>query len=138
MIVYLNNLVKDLRSNKQESAMKEAEKWEELIKKIEDKDKELKKLNKELKSMKEDLEDKIKQKRDSLTDKEAEELILEKFYETINQHLEKYLNAEKKELTKIFENLWDKYKISLRQLRNERDEEVKKLEDFLEKLGYKK
>lgn len=88
--------------------------------------------------MKEDLEDKIKEKRESLTDKEAEELILEKFYETINQHLEKYLNAEKKELTKIFENLWDKYKISLKQLRNERDEEVKKLEDFLEKLGYKK
>jgi len=138
VIVYLKNLVKDLRSNKQESAIKEAEKWEKLIKKIEDKDKELKKLNKELKSMKEDLEDKIKQKRDSLTYKEAEELILEKFYETIMQHLEKYLNAEKKELTKIFENLWDKYKVSLKQLRNERDEEVKKLEDFLEKLGYKK
>jgi type I restriction enzyme M protein len=82
--------------------------------------------------------DKIKEKRESLTKEEAEELILEKFKETIMQHLEKYLNAEKKELTKIFENLWDKYKISLKQLRNERDEEVKKLEDFLEKLGYVK
>lgn len=88
--------------------------------------------------MKENLEEKITQKRGSLTEEEAEELILEKFYETIIQHLEKYLNAEKKELTKIFENLWDKYKISLKQLRNERDEEVKKLEEFLEKLGYKK
>jgi len=100
--------------------------------------KELKKLNKELRSMNENLEDKITQKRNSLTDKEAEELILEKFNETIKQHLEKYLNAEKKELTKIFENLWDKYKISLKQLREERDEEVKKLDEFLEKLGYVK
>jgi len=136
VINYLKDLVKDLRSSLQVQAIREAEKWEELIKKIEDKDKELKKLNKELRSMNENLEDKITQKRNSLTDKEAEELILEKFNETIKQHLEKYLNAEKKELTKIFENLWDKYKISLKQLREERDEEVKKLDEFLIKLGY--
>ena len=138
VINYLKDLVKDLRSSLQVNAIREAEKWEELIKKIEDKDKELKKLNKELRSINENLEDKITKKRNSLTDKEAEELILEKFNETIKQHLEKYLNAEKKELTKIFENLWDKYKISLKQLREERDEEVKKLDEFLEKLGYVK
>jgi type I restriction enzyme M protein len=138
VIDYLKKLVKDLRSSRQESATKEAKRWEELIKKIEAKDKKLKKLKKEPKSMKENIEDKIKQKRDSLTDKEAEELLLEKFNETIKQHLEKYLNAEKKELTKIFENLWDKYKVSLKQLREERDEEVKKLDEFLEKLGYVK
>jgi type I restriction enzyme M protein len=138
VINYLKDLVKDLRSSLQVHAIREAEKWEELIKKIEDKDKELKKLNKELRSINENLEDKITQKRNSLTDKEAEELILEKFNETIKQHLEKYLNAEKKELTKIFENLWDKYKVSLKQLREERDEEVKKLDEFLEKLGYVK
>jgi len=138
VIDYLKDLVKDLHSSRQESATKEAERWQELIKKIEAKDKELKKLNKELKSMKENIEDKIKQKRDSLTKEEAEDLLLEKFNETIKQHLEKYLNAEKKELTKIFENLWDKYKVSLKQLREERDEEVKKLDDFLEKLGYVK
>jgi type I restriction-modification system DNA methylase subunit len=50
----------------------------------------------------------------------------------------KYLNTEKKELTKIFENLWDKYKVSLNELKFERDLEVKKLEEFLEKLGYLK
>ena len=136
VIDYLKDLVKDLRSSRQEAAIKEAEKWEELIKKIEDKDKELKKLNRELRLINENLEDKITQKRNSLTEEEAEELLLEKFNETIKQHLEKYLNAEKKELTKIFENLWDKYKVSLKQLRNERDEEVKKLDDFLGKLGY--
>jgi len=138
VIDYLKDLVKDLRSSRQESATKEAKRWEELIKKIEFKDKELKKLNKELKSMKENIEDKIQQKRDSLTKEEAEDLLLEKFNETIKQHLERYLNVEKKELTKIFENLWDKYKVSMKQLREERDEEVKKLDDFLKKLGYVK
>jgi len=61
-----------------------------------------------------------------LKEQEAKELILEKFNETIKQYFEKYLNAEKKGLTKIFENLWDKYKVSLGQLRKKRDEEVEK------------
>ena len=42
----------------------------------------------------------------------------------------------KKEIIKIFENLWDKYKVSLATLKEERDEETKKLDEFLEKLGY--
>jgi type I restriction enzyme M protein len=133
---YLKEIVKDLHYNGQESAIKEAKTWEELIEKIEVKDKELKKLNKELKSIKQDLQNKVTQKRNSLTEHEAKELLLEKFFDTINQYLEKYLNTEKKELLKIFENLWDKYKISLKQLKSERDVEVNKLDWFLNKLGY--
>ncbi|MCM8805629.1 MAG: type I restriction-modification system subunit M [Candidatus Omnitrophica bacterium] len=79
---------------------------------------------------------KIDQKRNSLTEQEAKELLLEKFNQTIKQYLEKYLNAEKKELIKIFENLWDKYKISLVAIKQERDEEIRKLDEFLRKLGY--
>jgi len=50
--------------------------------------------------------------------------------------LEKYLNAGKKELIKIFERLWDKYSVSLEQLKEERDEEVRKLDEFLKRLRY--
>ena len=81
-------------------------------------------------------EGKIDQKRNSLIDEEAKELLLEKFYELIDEQLNKYLNAEKKEIIKIFEKLWDKYNISLRELKQERDEEVKKLDEALEKLRY--
>jgi len=81
-------------------------------------------------------EGKIDQKRNSLTEQEAKKLLLEKFYELIDEQLNKYLNAEKKELIRIFEKLWDKYKVSLRELTQERDEEVKKLDKFLTKLGY--
>lgn len=132
---YLKKIVKDLRSNTQESAIKEAKKWEELIEKIKNKNNEIKQLNKDLKSI--NLESKVTQKRESLTEQEAKELLLEKFYEVIKQHLEKYLNTEKKELTKIFENLWDKYHVSLMQLKAERDEEVKNLDEYMEKLGYR-
>ena len=135
---YLKDIIKDLRSSGQESGNKEAKKWEELLEKIEIKNKELKNQNKELKLINQKLENKVTQKRNTLTEQEAKELLMEKFYETMKQYLEKYLNAEKKNLTKIFENLWDKYKVSLNELKTQRDLEVKKLEEFLEKLGYMK
>jgi type I restriction enzyme M protein len=135
---YLQDIVKELRLTNQEYAVKEAQKWEELSKKIESKEKELKNLGKELRAINQDLNIKIEEKRNSLTEQEAKELLLDKFYLTIKQHLEKYLNTEKKELTKIFENLWDKYKVSLNELKFERDLEVKKLDEFLERLGYVK
>lgn len=133
---FFKEIVKDLRSSCQESAIKEASKWEDVIRKIDAKDKELKKLKKELKLKNQTLENKIKQKQDALMDDDAKKLLMEKFYENIRQQLEKYLNAEKKELIKIFENLWDKYKVSLEQLKAERDEEVKKLNQFLTQLRY--
>ena len=133
---YLKEMIKDLSSSGQESAIKEASKWGNVIRKIEDKDKELKKLNKELKLINQILENKVNQKREALTEEEAKELLLEKFYEIIKQYLEKYLNAEKKELIRIFENLWDKYKVSLEQLKVEREKEVKKLDEFLTQLRY--
>jgi len=133
---YLSEIIKDLRTFGQESSIKEAKKWEDLSERIKHKNNQLKKLNKELKSI--NLEDKIAQKRDALIEQEAKELLLEKFFDTINQYLAKYLNTEKKELVKIFENLWDKYKISLKQLKSERDVEVNKLDWFLNKLGYGK
>ena len=71
-----------------------------------------------------------------MTQEEAKVLLLEKFKETIKQGLEKYINAEKKELIKVFEKLWDKYKISLKQLIAERDKETEKLNEFLRMLNY--
>ena len=133
---YLKEIVNDLRKTNGESALKEATKWENLIERIDKKEKELKKLRKELKDKEKGLEIMTEHKRESLNEDEARELLLEKFYGVIEQQLEKYLNAEKKELIKIFENLWDKYKVSLAELVRERDAEVKKLNEFLLRLGY--
>jgi type I restriction enzyme M protein len=116
--------------------LKERSKWENLISRIEKKEKELKKFRKELKDKEKELEDKIGRKREALSDEEAKEILLEKFYELINEQLDKYLNAEKKEIIKISENLWDKYKVSLKELKQERDEEVRRLDEFLGKLRY--
>ncbi len=71
-----------------------------------------------------------------LTDDEAKQLILRKLYDLANSELNRYLNAEKRALIRVVENLWDKYAVSNRELETERGERLKKLDGFLEGLGY--
>lgn len=71
-----------------------------------------------------------------LTDEEARALILKKLYDLANTELQRYLNAEQRTLTRAIENLWNKYAASSRTLESERDQTLKTLDGFLERLGY--
>lgn len=71
-----------------------------------------------------------------MTDVEAKTLILKKLYDWVKEQLTRYLNAEKRALIAIVENLWDKYAVSSRELETEREETLKTLDTFLSKLGY--
>ena len=71
-----------------------------------------------------------------LTEVEAKTLILKKLYDLANQELNRYLNAEKRQLIQIVENLWDKYAVSNRVLESKRTESLKALDGFLVRLGY--
>ena len=71
-----------------------------------------------------------------LTEEEARRLILKKLYDLARNELSRYLNAEKRGLIAVVENLWDKYAVSSRELEAERAETLKKLEGFLQSLGY--
>jgi type I restriction enzyme M protein len=71
-----------------------------------------------------------------LTEAEAKALILKKLYDLANQELNRYLNAEKRRLIQVVENLWDKYSVSSRALESGRTETLKELGGFLKGLGY--
>lgn len=73
---------------------------------------------------------------EQLTEEEARRLILKKLYDLASNELNRYLNAEKRRLIALVENLWDKYAVSFRQLESERAETLKTLEGFLKGLGY--
>jgi len=133
---YLNETIKDLKLSKNISAEAELEKMQDLLKRIESKEKEIKTLRKNMTELEKQIEQKVRDKRKTITEEEAKEIILDKFLSDAITHLLKYLNAEKKEAIKIFENFWDKYKKSLSELIKERDEEVRKLNEFLKGLGY--
>ncbi len=71
-----------------------------------------------------------------LTEEESRRLILKKLYDRAYHELNRYLNAEKRELILIVENLWDKYAVSSRELESERTQTLKELDGFLSGLGY--
>ena len=71
-----------------------------------------------------------------LTEAEARELILKKIYDLVTNELNRYLNAEKRRLIAVVENLWDKYAVSSHELEAERTETLKTLDGFLKALGY--
>nr|QNO45972.1 hypothetical protein EBOGGPCF_00017 [Methanosarcinales archaeon ANME-2c ERB4]QNO46076.1 hypothetical protein FAKCHJAF_00013 [Methanosarcinales archaeon ANME-2c ERB4]QNO48849.1 hypothetical protein LEJCPHKL_00018 [Methanosarcinales archaeon ANME-2c ERB4] len=73
---------------------------------------------------------------DQLTEEESRRLILKKLYDIARQELNRYLNAEKRGLVQVVENLWDKYAVSSRELESERTETLKTLDGFLKGLGY--
>jgi type I restriction enzyme M protein len=71
-----------------------------------------------------------------LTEADARRLILKKLYDLAHNELNRYLNAEKRGLIGVGENLWDKYAVSSRELERERTETLKTLDGFLRGLGY--
>ncbi|MFZ2956989.1 MAG: type I restriction-modification system subunit M [Candidatus Ozemobacteraceae bacterium] len=73
-----------------------------------------------------------------LTEEQAKDLILKKLYDFIDRELTRYLEAEKRRLIQLVENLWDKYAVSSRALEAERAETLKTLDGFLAGLGYLK
>ncbi len=54
----------------------------------------------------------------------------------MSSELNRYLNAEKRGLIAVVENLWDKYAVSSRELESERGETLNTLDGFLKGLGY--
>ena len=71
-----------------------------------------------------------------LSEEEARRLILKKLYDLANTELNRYLNAEKRGLIHMVENLWDKYAVPTRKMESERTETLKMLDGFLKGLGY--
>jgi type I restriction enzyme M protein len=71
-----------------------------------------------------------------LTGAEAKTLILRKLYDLATRELERYLNAEERDLIRGAENLWDKYSVSIRAMESNRIETLKGLDRYLEGLGY--
>ncbi|NUM36785.1 MAG: type I restriction-modification system subunit M [Candidatus Brocadiae bacterium] len=85
------------------------EKLEEITKKEED----VKKNKKAFKDKEKEIQSKIEAKKQSFTKEEAERLILQKFFDSIQKEMRRYLNTEKKKIVG-----------------------VKQLEEYLEKLQY--
>ncbi|SDX54795.1 type I restriction enzyme M protein [Lutibacter oricola] len=72
----------------------------------------------------------------TITPEESQKLILKKHLDTINNQLQRYLNAEKRMLVGEYENLWDKYAVSAESIENSRKDTMTDLNEFLTALNY--
>lgn len=71
-----------------------------------------------------------------ITPEESKTLILKKLFDLINDELTRYLNAEKRATVAAFENLWDKYAVSTREIEAQRERTANELNRYLTELGY--
>lgn len=71
-----------------------------------------------------------------ITPEECKTLILQKHNNLVQQELLKYMNAEKRKLLTDTEKLWDKYKVTSKELENKRQDSLDKLNMFLTDLKY--
>ena len=73
-----------------------------------------------------------------LSETDARRLILKKIYDIARTELDRYLNAEKRVLVRVVENLWEKYAVSVESINADRAATIETLDAFLCGLGYRK
>jgi hypothetical protein len=63
-------------------------------------------------------------------------LILGQMYSRLSDGLTTYLTRSRQELISLFENWWEKYRVSMREIEAERNEAKDRLDTYLRELGY--
>jgi type I restriction enzyme M protein len=133
---YLKEQITGLGSAGTDSAQKEQSSLAALLASLENTEKKVKALRKSINKAKENLDQQVEVKRKTFAEGEARQLILQKFRDTARDKMYQYLNAELKRLIGVFENLWDKYRVSFDDISLARNESVKGVVGSLDSLGY--
>lgn len=74
--------------------------------------------------------------RSKITEAEAKKLILARLKATLHDHYGGYLREYQRSLVTEIEKLWDKYAVTAKTILADRDQQAKKLDQFLKELGY--
>lgn len=106
------------------------------LEKIVGKQKALRQIRKEIKEKNEQLVERVKKAISSISEHEAERMMMKKLEDSSLAVLSSYLTETKQKIIAYFENLWEKYGIDVRILEKERDSQARELNRYLEELGY--
>ena len=71
-----------------------------------------------------------------LSEAQAAELLLTILHDDMRAIVERYITQQRQQIIAAVENWWDKYKVTLTEIEQERDAAAKELRRFLEGLGY--
>lgn len=73
---------------------------------------------------------------DNLTPESATDLLLIILHHDMQAIVKRYMDAHRKQIVAAFENWWDKYRVTLTEIEDKRDEAARTLEGFLVRLRY--
>lgn len=90
----------------------------------------------ELRTLRANFTERLEEARSKLRPELETGLVLDVFRNDIVSELEQRVTAGRQDIASTFENWWDKYKVTLRDIAAERDAANERLENFLEELGY--
>ena len=57
-------------------------------------------------------------------------------HDDMKRIVERYISAQRQQIVAVFENWWDKYKVTLTEIERDRDAAAGQLQQFLKGLGY--
>lgn len=129
------NKIDELEGFIEENEAKIAE-IEELLEPYKEIVKQLKEAKAKLKILKNELVKRLEAARAALTDEDCRDLVLAIFKDGLIAQLERYVTAHRQQVIAAVENWWDKYRVTLQDIEAERDAAAKKLNQFLQGLGY--
>jgi type I restriction enzyme M protein len=96
----------------------------------------LKAVKKTLSERKKNFTDHLNMAVDGLADEDAEGLLLTILHNDMQVIFESYLANQRKQIVAEFENWWDKYRVTLTEIEDKRDEAANALQKFLIGLRY--
>ena len=73
---------------------------------------------------------------DGLSAEQAADLLLTILHNDMRAIVERYIAAQRKAIVAAFENWWDKYQVTLTEIKGKRDAAAQALRGFLRGLGY--
>jgi len=91
---------------------------------------------KTLQRLKADLLRRLDAARAALSADDCQRLVLDLAREDLNGYLERYVSAHRQQVVEAFENWWDKYRVTLRDIEAERERAAIQLASFEKALGY--
>lgn len=97
---------------------------------------ERKTLKAELKGIKDNSDALVDAAKGQISSDAARLLIMERFNQSLCTTLKGYVDQHRRVIIAAIENLWDKYKVTAKEIELERDVEAEKLNRFLLELGY--
>ena len=134
---YLKEQMADLKAMPRSARTKEEfARIEQRLVLILEKEKECKNIDKKFKQAQAELDKAVADRRSTFTQDEARRLIHERLRDLIVKEMYRYLNSENKKIIAVFHQLWDKYKVSMRDISLKRDKSTRELRGFLTQLCY--